>query len=182
MPTAAISLARKEFLKSSQFMVVNVENEDKGKRKGKGKDDDDDEEEDEMEDEDEEKGKRDVTSLFTCIPCDLVLTALDRRYEHLRQCSIPFEEIRRSTLESRTALIKTIKEVEEHSFDIISLKISAFWCKRFQRERSPCVMQAKDRRASCRRKIVAPIVVYSSCRRKIVAPIVVYSSCRRKIV
>ncbi|KAL7292314.1 hypothetical protein TKK_0013919 [Trichogramma kaykai] len=38
-----------------------------------------------------------------------------------------------STLESRTALIKTIKEVEEHSFVIISLKTSAFWCKRFQR-------------------------------------------------
>ncbi|KAL7292317.1 hypothetical protein TKK_0013921 [Trichogramma kaykai] len=35
-----------------------------------------------------------------------------------------------STLESRTALIKTIKEVEEHSFVIISLKTSAFWCKR----------------------------------------------------
>ncbi|KAL7307629.1 hypothetical protein TKK_0000317 [Trichogramma kaykai] len=37
----------------------------------------------------------DVVSLFTCIPCDLVLTALDRRYQHLRHCSIPFEEIRR---------------------------------------------------------------------------------------
>uniref|UniRef100_A0ABD2WF21 Uncharacterized protein n=1 Tax=Trichogramma kaykai TaxID=54128 RepID=A0ABD2WF21_9HYME len=71
-----------------------------------------------------------------------------------------------STLESRTALIKTIKEVEEHSFVIISLKTSAFWCKRFQRERSPGVMQAQDRRASCRRKVVAPIVVVQTKDRR----------------
>ena len=37
----------------------------------------------------------DVCSLFTNIPCDLVLDSLDRRYTHIHnKCKIPFHEIR----------------------------------------------------------------------------------------
>ena len=37
----------------------------------------------------------DVNSLFTNIPCDLVLKSLDRRFSHLHnKCKIPFHEIR----------------------------------------------------------------------------------------
>ena len=36
-----------------------------------------------------------VCSLFTNIPCDLVLKSIDRRYTHIHnKCKIPFHEIR----------------------------------------------------------------------------------------